>query len=129
MPYRYSGFTTDQKLKTAGYYKTQCSARLRGVTSQKTVIFIVSEMRISNLTNIRPIDSCRFKRYSLLYMQLNLNHTGEQHFSLRYASTEFYCAFFEDEQDRRDRVWGPVGKKIETPPPTHHGQAGQKSSH
>jgi hypothetical protein len=66
VPYRSSGFTSDLKLKTAGYSETQCSARLHGVSSQKTVIFIVSEMRISHLKNIEgPIDTCRFKRYSL----------------------------------------------------------------
>jgi len=72
VPYRPSEFTSDLKLKTAGYSRTQCSARLPGVTSQKTVIFMVSEMRISHLTNIvGPIDTCRFQRYTLYANQVD----------------------------------------------------------
>jgi hypothetical protein len=121
VPYRPSGFTCDLKPKTEGYPETQCSARLHDVTSQKTVIFIVSEMGISHLTNIvGPIDTCPFKGIlymqlklnscpfkSILYMQLKLtycrckrytsyatqvNHKGDQHISLRYAPKEFDCA-------------------------------------
>jgi hypothetical protein len=111
VPYRSSGFTSDLKLKIVGYSKIQCSARLHGVTSQKTEILIASKMRIANLTNIvGPIDSCRFKRYRLLYMQLKLNCKRKQHISLRYATAEFYCALFVDEQDRRERVRGPAKK-------------------
>jgi hypothetical protein len=72
VPCRPSEFTSDLKLKTAGYSGTQCSARLHGVTSQKTVIFMVSEMRISDLTNIvGPIDTCPFKRHTLYANQVD----------------------------------------------------------